>query len=74
MTTILMDPVELRRVGFEALVASLGWVNAVRFLQQYESSRLNYTEERNQLLPSWDSETLVRKARERRNSPGKSSA
>jgi len=74
MTTILMDPVELRRVGFEALVDSLGWVNAVRFLQQYESSRLNYTQERDQLLPSWDSETLVRKARERRNSPGKSSA
>jgi hypothetical protein len=70
MTTALIDPVELRRLGFEALVASLGWVNAVRFLQQYETSRLNYRQERDQFLPSWDAATLVRKARERQ-APGK---
>jgi hypothetical protein len=38
-----------------------------------DAKKIPYTEERDQLLPSWDSETLVRKARERRNSPGKSS-
>jgi hypothetical protein len=65
MNTVLADPVDLRRRGFEALVGSLGWVNAVRFLQQYETSRLNYTAERDQLLPDWDAESLVRKARER---------
>ena len=65
MKTILLNPVELRRQGFEALVAALGWVNAVRFLQQYETSRLNYTQERDQFLPDWDAETLVRKARAR---------
>jgi hypothetical protein len=65
VTTKLLEPVELRRLGFEALVASLGWVNAVRFLQQYETSRWNYTQERDQFLPAWDAETLVRKARER---------
>jgi hypothetical protein len=27
----------------------------------------NYTQERDQILPSWDAETLVRKARERKN-------
>jgi hypothetical protein len=58
--------VELRRLGFEALVAALGWVNAVRFLQHYETSRLDYTEERAQFLPDWDAETMVRKARERK--------
>lgn len=63
MSTTLLDPVDLRRLGFEALVAALGWVNAVRFLQQYETSRLNYTQERDQLLPDWDAEALVRKAR-----------
>ncbi|MBI3408900.1 MAG: hypothetical protein HY040_11150 [Planctomycetes bacterium] len=67
MTAILADPVELRRRGFEALVASLGWVNAVRFLQQYETSRLNYTAEREHFLPNWDAETLVRKAREKKH-------
>jgi hypothetical protein len=65
MNTTLLDPVDLRRLGFEALVAALGWVNAVRFLQQYETSRLDYTRERQQLLPDWDAEKLIRKARER---------
>ena len=46
-------------------MASLGWVNAVRFLQQYESSRHDYTNERDHILPNWDAETLVRLARER---------
>jgi hypothetical protein len=65
MSTTLLDPVDLRRLGFEVLVAALGWVNAVRFLQQYETSRLDYTRERQQLLPDCDAETLARKARER---------
>lgn len=63
MNAILSDPVELRRQGFEALVRSLGWANAVRFLQQYETSRLDYTSERERILPEWDAETLMRKLR-----------
>jgi hypothetical protein len=66
MTPTITDPVELRRRGFDALVAALGWVNAVRFIQQYEASRGDYTRERETLLPDWDVETLVHKARERR--------
>lgn len=50
-------------MGFQALVEALGWVNAVRFIQQYESGHGNYTQERDQLLPSWDARTLVRQAR-----------
>ena len=65
MNAVLLDPVELRRQGFEALVKTLGWVNAVRFLQQYESSRLDYTRERDQFLPAWDAQTLVRNLGER---------
>ena len=68
MNAILWDPVELRRQGFEALVKTLGWVNAVRFLQQYETSRLDYTRERDQGLPEWDAATLVQKLRERARS------
>jgi hypothetical protein len=51
MPAILTDPVELRRQGFEALVKALGWVNAVRFLQQYEVSRLDYTTETQGISP-----------------------
>ena len=36
MSAIIADPIELRRRGFEALVQALGWVNAVRFLRQYD--------------------------------------
>jgi hypothetical protein len=65
MTPVITSPVELRQRGFEALVASLGWVNAARFLQQYEVNRHDYTRERDQILPNWDAETLVRLASER---------
>jgi hypothetical protein len=59
MSGVLLEPVELRARGFEALVAALGWVNAVRFLQQYEKSSLDYTRERRQILPDWTAEELV---------------
>jgi hypothetical protein len=61
MTEVLLDPAELRTRGFEALVETLGWVNAVRFLQQYESSRLDYTAERQHILPSWSTDELIRR-------------
>jgi hypothetical protein len=61
MTHMLLDPAELRHRGFDALVDALGWVNAVRFVQQYETSRLDYTAERDRILPEWDREELVRR-------------
>jgi hypothetical protein len=64
--TAISDPVELRRRGFDALVNALGWVNAVRFIQQYEASREDYTRQREQILPDWDAKTLIRNAREPR--------
>ena len=54
-----LPPVELRARGFEVLVRSLGWVNAVRFVQQYETSKLDYTAERDSLLPNWDAYEMV---------------
>lgn len=61
MTHVLLDPAELRHRGFDALVDALGWVNAVRFVQQYETSRLDYTAERDRILPDWDHEELARR-------------
>ena len=58
-TTTLLEPVDLRARGFEALVRALGWVNAVRFIHQFERSRLDYTAERDTLLPAWDAAELV---------------
>jgi hypothetical protein len=62
MSSIIGDPVELRRRGFEVLAQALGWVNAVRFLHQYETGQGDYTRERDAFLPDWDAETLVRRA------------
>jgi hypothetical protein len=64
MSVVLLEPVELRARGFDALVKALGWVNAVRFIQQYESSRFNYTAEREQILPDWDAAEMVRRLEE----------
>lgn len=62
MTSVIVDPVELRRKGFTALVESLGWINAVRFIRQYEQGQGDYTRERQSILPDWDADTLVKKA------------
>jgi hypothetical protein len=61
MTTTLLEPVDLRAQGFEALVKALGWVNAVRFIHQFERSRFDYTAERDALLPAWGPEELVKR-------------
>lgn len=66
MDTLITSQSELRHRGFQALTEALGWVNAVRFLRQYDPGSGNYTEERRTLLPDWDASTLVREARKLR--------
>ena len=64
MSHAILEPMELRVRGFEVLVAALGWVNAVRFLQEFESSRWDYTRERGTILPAWDAGEMVGKLRD----------
>jgi len=45
-----MTPIELRRRGFQALVSELGYVDAIRFLRQYDPGEGDYTKERHQWL------------------------
>ena len=45
-----MTPIELRQKGYQALVASLGTINVIRFLQQAGWGVGNYTAERQQSL------------------------
>ena len=72
MSHALLEPAELRSRGFDALVDCLGWVNAVRFLQQYETSRLDYTAERDRILPDWKADELVRQIEQLRTEAHKS--
>lgn len=63
MDTLITNQSELRRRGFQVLSEALGWVNAVRFLGQFDPGSGNYTEERRAFLPDWDPETLLREVR-----------
>ncbi|MEX2215613.1 MAG: hypothetical protein WD768_15885 [Phycisphaeraceae bacterium] len=54
-----MNAVELRSRGFDVLVEALGWVNAVRFIQEYEVSRFDYVKERDAILPEWSAQEMV---------------
>lgn len=42
---------EIRIIGFEALLRELGPAGAIRFMQQYETGRGNYTRDRRKWLP-----------------------
>lgn len=42
---------EIRAIGFEALLRELGPAGAIRFIQQYETGRGNYTRDRRKWLP-----------------------
>ena len=67
MNQLIVDPVELRRKGFDALVDALGWINAVHFIQQYEQGWGDYTKERHEILPDWSAEEILRNARNAKN-------
>lgn len=45
-----MTPIELRQKGYQALLAALGPIDAIRFLQQVGWGVGNYTVERQQSL------------------------
>jgi hypothetical protein len=72
VAVLITNQSELRNRGFRALVEALGWVNAVRFLRQYDPGSGNYTEERRELLPDWDASTLLQQAKELPKPPGSS--
>ncbi|NJM74618.1 MAG: hypothetical protein HC852_01255 [Acaryochloridaceae cyanobacterium RU_4_10] len=45
-----MTPVELNRKGFKALVDTLGYADAIRFIRQFDNGSGDYTKERHQWL------------------------
>ncbi len=59
MEQLITNHNELRQRGFRALADALGWVNAVRFLGEYDAGTGNYTEERAALLPDHSIDTLA---------------
>jgi hypothetical protein len=64
MTYTVLDPARMRSRGLDVLVDHIGWVNTVRVMQEFETSRLDYTYERDEILPPWSAEELVQRMRE----------
>ncbi len=60
----ISNPAELRRRGLEVLVRELGFVDAMRFMLQFDSGRAgaNYTAEREQIIPVQLDEEFLRQA------------
>jgi hypothetical protein len=60
--TAITNPAELRSRGIEVLIRELGYVNAMRFLLLYDPGHGDYTMERDQFLPVWTVEEMLREA------------
>lgn len=58
----IMSPAELRRKGIEILVRELGYADAVRFIQQFDLGRGDYSKERHSMLPSATVDELAAEA------------
>ena len=51
MTTTYRTLSEIRTIGFKALLRELGPAGTIRFIQQYETGRGDYTRDRRKWLP-----------------------
>jgi hypothetical protein len=66
-----LSPAQLQQAGLDALVKELGVVGAVRFMQQFDCGRGDYTSDRHKWLPKGDSATIAAEIIKRRKSkPG----
>jgi hypothetical protein len=63
MNTSAMTLQEIRRSGLEALSRELGPYRMVRFLQQFEAGKGDYTRERHQWLGKLSVRDVVRENR-----------
>ncbi|GAB4383235.1 MAG: hypothetical protein Kow00121_44760 [Elainellaceae cyanobacterium] len=54
-----MTPSELTQRGFQALINALGYVDAVRFLKQFDQGCGDYTKERAQWLDDLSLDEIV---------------
>jgi hypothetical protein len=61
-----MSPAVIRKVGLEAVAKKLGPLGMVRFLQQFETGRGDYTKERDQWLKDADIKEIISEIRKKR--------
>ena len=61
-----MSPAVIRKAGLEAVAKKLGPLGMVRFLQQFETGRGDYTKERDQWLKDADLKEIISEIRKKR--------
>lgn len=61
---------EIRQQGIDALTRELGTVGMIRFLQQFETGKGDYTAERHQWLPD-DLDVIAEELQKQKNAGGK---
>jgi len=66
MSTLTMSPAVIRKAGLEAVAKKLGPLGMVRFLQQFETGRGDYTKERDQLFKDMDIQEAISEIRKKR--------
>lgn len=66
MSVQTMTLEQIRLTGLEALARELGPVGMVRFLQQFETGRGDYSVERHRWLGELDVQTLAEKIQQQR--------
>ena len=71
MRTETLSLYEIRTIGFEALLRELGPAGAIRFIQQYETGRGDYTRDRRKLLPKMTVREIGREIMKKRQSKKK---
>ena len=66
MSTLTMSPAGIRKAGLEAVAKKLGPLGMVRFLQQFETGRGDYTKERDQWRKDIDIQEAISEIRKKR--------
>ena len=63
----MLTPAELNAKGFNALVDALGYVDAVRFLKQFDNGSGDYTRDRAQWLDRLSLDEIVADIQQRQS-------
>lgn len=66
MSTLTMSPAVIRKTGLEAVAKKLGPLGMIRFLQQFETGRGDYSKERDQWVNERDIQEIVSEIRKKR--------
>lgn len=61
-----MNPIEIQKKGYQALIEALGYEGMVQFLQQLNAGRGDYTQERHQWLDELTLEDILTDIEQRR--------